>query len=105
MYTNKLKISKANVYNEQTNAAGNKVVDLINSKRVLEVGIIPLDADAMAALLQDIDSFSVNVSFLNPRTQQLEEMLCIIPEDAVEYYTIQADKVMYRAFNLKLTEL
>lgn len=105
-YVNALKVNKNHIYNSQTNAAGDTVADYINSKRVIEVGIIPLDADAMKALQADIDGFNVLISYLNPITGLLEENIeCIIPSNDVEYYTIQADKVMFKAFNLSITEL
>ena len=34
-----------------------------------------------------------------------ENINCIIPENNVEYYTIQINKVMYKAFTLKIIEL
>jgi hypothetical protein len=105
-YVNQLRINKSNIYNSQTNAAGNTVVDYINSKREIEVGIIPLDAAAMAALQTAIDDFNVSISFRNPKSSVLEEGVnCIIPDDGVEYYTIQDNKVMYNAFTLKFIEL
>ena len=86
---NQLNISKEATYNAQTNAAGDTVVDLINHKRTIEVGIIPLDSEAMKNLLTAIDSFNVSISFLNPQTGTLEENVnCIIPESEIEYYTI-----------------
>jgi hypothetical protein len=106
MYVNELKIDKQFKYNSQGNAAGDTVVDLINSKRNIDVGIIPLDEEAMATLLNDIDSFNVSISFLNPRTKQLEENVsCIIPSTNVEYYTIQQGNILYKAFSLKFNEL
>lgn len=106
MYVNKLNISKEATYNAQTNAAGNTVVDFINHKRTIEVGIIPLNSEVMSALLTDIDAFNVSISFRNPQTGELEEEVnCIIPESGVEYYTIQANKVMFNAFTLEFTEL
>lgn len=103
---NELKVNKAHNYNAQTNAAGNTVVDYINSKRTIEVGIIPLDSAAMARLLKEIDAFSVSISFRNPLTQALEEdIACIIPSNDIEYYTIQVNKVMYKALKLTFTEL
>lgn len=105
-YVNQLRINKSNVYNAQTNAAGNTVVDYINSKREIEVGIIPLDAAAMSQLQTAIDAFNVSISFRNPKTNALEEGVnCIIPDDGVEYYTIQTNKVMYNGFTLKFIEL
>lgn len=106
MYVNKLTVNKEANYNAQTNAAGNTVVDYINHKRTIEVGIIPLDSATMVALQTAIDAFNVSISFRNPQTGALEEGVnCIIPSSNVEYYTIQADKVMYNAFTLEFIEL
>lgn len=103
---NELNVSKTAHYNSQTNAAGNTVVDYINSKRIIEVGIIPLDDAAMSALQADIDAFSVSVSFRNPKTNALETgVSCIVPANDVKYYTIRAGKVLYKAFALKFIEL
>lgn len=106
MYVNELKVNKKSNYNAQINASGNTVVDYINAKREIEVGIIPLNATAMAQLQEAIDAFNVSISFRNPKTNVLEEGVnCIIPDNNIEYYTIQADKVMYKAFTLKIVEL
>lgn len=106
MYVNALKISEAVNYNSQTNAAGNSVVDYINKKRSIEVGIIPLNETIMKNLKSDIAAFNVPISFLNPDTDELEENInCIIPSNEVEYYTIQIDKTMFKAFSLTFTEL
>lgn len=101
---NELNINNTSNYNSQTNAAGDTVVDYINTKRIIEVGIIPLDDTTMAELQTAINDFDVMISFRNPRTNQLETIFCIIPESGIEYYTIQANKVMYKAFKLKFIE-
>lgn len=106
MYVNSLKVGKSANYSAQTNAAGDTIVDYINSKRQIEVGIIPLNDTSMKDLLEVIDNFNVTLSFLNPKTNELEENInCIIPENEVDYYTIQAGKVMCKAFTLTFTEL
>ena len=102
---NELKVDNTSNYNSQTNAAGDTVVEYINTKRIIEVGIIPLDDTDMAKLQTAINDFKVMISFRNPRTNQLETIFCIIPESGIEYYTIQANKVMYKAFKLKFIEL
>ena len=103
---NELKVNKDFKYNSQTNAAGNTVVDLINSKRTIEVGIIPLSAEDMVMLQAYIDNFQVNLTFINPITGGIEDNTpCIIPSNNVDYYTIQADKVMTKAMKLKFIEL
>lgn len=105
-FVNSLKVTNTHNYNAQTNAAGDTVVDYINKKRQIEVGIIPLTDENMAALQADINAFNVLVSFRNPQTNQLEEGVnCIIPENEVEYYTIQAGKVMYQALTLTFEEV
>lgn len=105
-YVNKLNIEKEVNYNAQTNASGDTVADYINAKRTIEVGIIPLDGETMAQLLTAIDAFNVSISFRNPVTNALEESVnCIIPDSGVEYYTIQADKVLFNAFSLEFIEL
>lgn len=105
-YCSKLAVNKTANYTAQTNAAGNTVVDFINHKRTIEVGIIPLDSATMATLQNIIGSFNINISFRNPQTGQLESNVnVIIPESNVEYYTIQVNKVLYNALSLKFIEL
>ena len=102
---NELKVNDSANYNAQTNAAGDTVVDYINNKREIEVGIIPLNDEDMYTLLNSI-SFNVSISFRNPKTKELEENInCILPESKIEYYTIQSNKVMYNALTLTFIEL
>ena len=106
MYVNSLEITTNTNYNAQTNAAGNTVVDYINQKRQIKVGIIPLDDVVMANLKTAIDNFNVNISFLNPNTKTLEENIdVIIPSNEIKYYTIQVNKVSFDGFTLTFTEL
>ena len=101
-----LKVSNSSTYNAQTNAAGDTVVDYINTKRSFEVSVIALDDTKMAQLQSDLAQFNLSISFRNPQTNALEENVnCIIPSHDIEYYTIQANKVMYKAMTLTITEL
>lgn len=104
-YVNKLVVNKAASYNAQTNAAGDTVVDFINHKRTIEVGIIPVTSEAMAQLQILLDAFNVTITFLNPNTNALDSAYCIIPGTNVEYYTIQAGNVSFKAFSLTFQEL
>lgn len=105
-YVNELEINKSNNYTSQTNAAGDTVVDYINSKRTIKVGIIPLNDAEMLKLQLDIDKFNVPISFRDPLTNELAENVnCIIPSSKVEYYTIRIGKVTYKGFSLSFTEL
>lgn len=106
MYVSALRVKRQAKYNAQTNAAGNTIVDYITSKREIEVDIIPLDSEAMVAIQNELFNFNVYISFRNPYTGALEENVsCIIPDDEVEYYTIRADKVQFKAMTVKFSEL
>lgn len=105
-FVSELKVNKEANYNAQVNAAGDTVVDYINSKREIEVGIIPLKDADMIGLLEAIEPFNVLISFRNPLTNAIEENInCIIPDSEVEYYTIQVNNVMYKELTLTFTEL
>ena len=105
MYVSGLKVSRKSNYNAQTNAAGNTVVDYINSKRTIAVNIIPLNDEAMKSLMAAINGFNVSLTYREPTSGELVSISAIIPDSDVEYYTIQANKVMYKAFSLTFTEL
>lgn len=100
-----LKVGSEANYNALTNAAGDTVVDYVNKKRVIEVGIIPLNQTTLTNLIRLISNFNVSITFLNPETNSLETIDCIIPSSNVEYYTIQIGKVMSKAFTLQFIEL
>lgn len=105
-YVNSLIINTEAVYNKQSNAAGDSVVDYVNKKRTIEAGIIPLDKDSMVNLQNAINAFNVSITFLNPTTGELEQNVnCIIPSNGVEYFTIRNDKIQYNAFTLQFIEL
>ena len=100
-----LNVAKAHNYNAQTNAAGNTVVDYINTKRTLEVGFIYMDDSAMSELQAAVNEFAVTITYRDPLTNALETANCIAPEIEADYYTIQADRVLYNEFELEFTEL
>ena len=107
MYSNvnKLIIDIKHKYTARETAAGNLMVKYITKKRNVQVGIIPLDANILSTLMADLNKFKVQVTFLNPETNALETINCIIPVNSVEYYTIRADKTMTKAFNFICEEL
>lgn len=101
-----LKVTKSHNYNAQTNAAGDTVVDYINRKREFEVEIISLEDADMQALQAAINTFNVSISYRDPQTGLLVSGVnCIIPDNEVEYYTIQTNKVRFQKIKLKFTEL
>jgi hypothetical protein len=104
-YVNKLSIQTNHIYKSSTNASGNTSVRYINSKKVITVGIIPLNASVNKDLLEVLNSFKLRVEYLDPVTGELERAVCILPKHNIEYYTIQADKVQTKAYILTFEEL
>ncbi len=106
MYVNQFKVGKTVTYKSATNAAGDTVVKYITTKRSFTVGIIPLNDRVMATLQGDISGFRVSISYRDPETNKLvENVQCIIPNNDVEYHTIRANNVLYKAFTLVIQEL
>ena len=103
-YVNKLIVDTVHKYTARENASGNLLVKHITRKKKLQVGIIPLDASTLKTLLSDIDSFDVRVSYLDPKTNTLQTINCIIPAHSVEYYTIRTGKTMSKAFTFACEE-
>lgn len=100
-----LNVAKEHNYNAQTNAAGNTVVDYINTKRTIEVGFIYMDDSAMSELQTAVNDFAVTITYRDPKTNALETANCIAPKIEADYYTIQADRVLYNEFELEFSEL
>lgn len=105
-YVNQLTVKSAANFNSQTNAAGNTVVDYINTKRVITVGFIPMKDSTMINILAELDKFNISLSFRNPRTNSIEDNLnCITTDREIDYYTINVNGVMYNAFTVEFIEL
>ena len=88
----------------RTNAAGNMNVKYINTKKVLNVGIIPLDSISSKSLLTELNKFEVEVEYLEPETEALQTISCIVPSNNVKYYRILADKTMMDAYKVTFTQ-
>lgn len=100
-----LKIDSGYLYNSRTNAKGNEVVDYIGVKRQIEITIIPLAASEAASLLTLI-GFNNTISFLNPNTNTLETgVQCIAPKVKSDYYTINNNQTLLKAYTVTFQEL
>ena len=64
-----------------------------------------MDDSEMAALQAAVNGFAVTITYRDPKTNALESASCIAPEIEADYYTIQADRVLYNEFELEFTEL
>ena len=103
-YVSGLKVATKNIYKSQTTGSGRIQAKFVNSYKILEVQIIPLDAAAMVALQNQIKNFAATISFLNPETNAMETISGYFSDVATEYYTIQTSKTKHKAFSITFTE-
>lgn len=103
-YVNKLLVDTKHKYTARESASGDLLTKYIAAKRNIQVGVIPLSASALKTLLSDINSFEVEVEFLDPVTNAMRTANCIIPIHSVEYYTIRAGNTMAKAFTFTCEE-
>ncbi len=102
---NSLNVTYDALYRAQVSAAGNTVADIISTKRTIEVGFIPLDANTAASLLSNI-KFSTTISFREPKTGGMaNDVKCMVPTHGVEYYTIRDNNTSLKAFTVTFQEL
>lgn len=90
--------------NSGRNAAGNTVIDIINKKIKLYVTFRHTTQAEMKSLLNAIENYVVNVSFLNPKTNALSTIQAYIGTPEPEYYTI-SDKTVFKPMSLNFIEL
>ena len=91
--------------NSGRNAAGNTVVDVINRKTKLYVTFRHTTQEEMQELLDSVRDYVVNVSYLDPETKVLKTISAYIGTPEPEYYTIQANTVIYKPMSLNFIEL
>jgi hypothetical protein len=87
------------------NAAGNTVLDIINSKIKLYVTLRHTTDEEMNSFLAAIESNEVEVSFLNPKTNTLTTISAYTGTPEPEYYIIQANRIIYKPLSLNFIEL
>lgn len=101
-----LKVGKQQKFKSMETAAGNLLVKPITSKYILDVGFIPLTVDEMKRLQTHIGKLTVSISFLDPATDSLKTVSCMLTNSLVEYYTIQSDgTILYKPFSLQFQQL
>lgn len=90
--------------NSGRNAAGDTVIDVINEKIKVYITFRHTTQAEMFALLQAIQGYQVNVSFLEPRTGTVRTIIAYTGTPEPEYYTI-SDKTIYKPMSLNFIEL
>lgn len=87
------------------NAAGNTVIDIINSKYKIYVTLRHTTNAEMSRFLSAIDDYVVSVSFLNPKTNAETTIQAYTGTPEPEYYTIQPNNTIYKPLSLNFIEL
>lgn len=87
------------------NAAGDNVVDVINRKIKIYLTLRHTTEEEMRSFLNAVKPFVVDVTFLNPETNMLSTISTNIGTPEPEYYTIQANCIIYKPMNLNFIEL
>jgi hypothetical protein len=86
------------------NANGDTVIDIVNRKRKVYVGLRHTLDTEMQEFLGAIADYVVNVAFLDPETNQLSNITAYIGTPEPEYYTISG-KTLYKPMTLNFIEL
>lgn len=87
------------------NAAGNTVVDVINKKHKVYINLRHTTEAEMRSFLAAIEDYVVSASFLDPTTGSIKTITAYTGTPEPEYYTIQADRVIYKPMSINFIEL
>lgn len=90
--------------NSGRNANGDTTIDIINRKRKISVTLRHTTHAEMADFLNAIESYVVDISFLDPKTNTIKNATTYIGTPEPEYYTI-SDKTIYKPMSLNFVEL
>lgn len=104
-YVKGLTVTYTIIQSEQTNAAGNTVIDVINRKANLSVVFKTMTDTEMAALLAILNSSIVSVTYKDPRTNAEATINCKHGDVAPAYYTIQNNKVLLNEVTVEFQQL
>lgn len=87
------------------NAAGDTVIDVINKKRKVYITFRHTTGDEMAKLLNAISDYVVSVSYLDSKSKTLQSFTAYTGTPEPDYYTIQANHIIYKPMTLNFIEL
>lgn len=91
--------------NSGRNANGDTVIDVINKKCKVYVGLRHTTREEMEAFLASIENYVVEVSFLNPKNNSFKTITAYTGTPEPDYFTIQDGKILYKPLNLNFIEL
>lgn len=91
--------------NSGRNANGDTVIDVINRKKKVYVTFRHTTKEEMKAILNAVAPYIVNVTYLNPQTNELTTINAYTGTPEPEYYTIQEKMTIYKPMSLNFIEL
>lgn len=103
---NSLKVGYETLVSENSgrNANGDTVIDVVNKKYKVYVGLRHTYHTEMKEFLDAIDEYVVEVTFLNPKTNSLKTITAYTGTPEPDYYTI-SDRTIYKPLSLNFIEL
>ena len=104
---NSLKVGYETLVSENSgrNANGDTVIDVINKKRKVYVGLRHTFENEMNSFLTAIQDYVVQITYLDPETKALKTITTYTGTPEPEYYSIITDKVIYKPMSLNFIEL
>lgn len=100
-----LKVSYETLVSDSSgrNANGDTVLDVINTKRKVHLSLRHTTFAEMQSFLAAIEPFQVTVSYLDPKTNELETIDSYTGTPEPEYYNVSQS--IYKPLNLNFIEL
>ena len=89
--------------NSGRNAAGDTVLDVINTKRKIYVTLRHTTFAEMQSFLAAVEPFQVTISYLDPKTNALKTASTYIGTPEPEFYNVSHS--LYKPMNLNFIEL
>lgn len=104
---NSLKIGYETLVSDNSgrNANGDTVIDIINEKRKIYVGLRHTTQEEMDYFLAAIGSYVNEVSFLDAKTNTMQTITAYRGTPEPDYYTIQEGKILFKPMTINFIEL
>lgn len=91
--------------NSGRNANGDTVIDVINKKVKLQIIFRPMESDDMAKLLAAIESYVIDVTYRDSKTNSNKTITCYTGTPEPDYYFILDNRVLYKEMSLNFIQL
>lgn len=107
-YVSSLKVGYETLLSDKSgrNASGNNVIDVVNKKYKVYVTFKPLTRTEMSALMNKLDNYVMDISFMNPKTGNIvNNVNCYVSTPEPEFYRmISNSKMLYKPMSVNFIE-